>query len=292
MKMIEDYRNMYNEYRENVYDYLCKVYGYDTMDQATTESIVKAELRGLVYDGDDNMKWISPDNHYKFIITREELSDYLNTNPNQYQEHYKITIDIYENETGRKIDSFNFNEISSVRILDDIASFNDYGYQTGDSTHIYIDPSGKDSMISRYIYLENLSQITTYQKYGKEYTHDDDVLFSIYKYSFIEQKTAPVISMKLSIEELNDLCFHIFFESLIDIDIDDPKMDHVENFIVYPNNNYNNQYNYTYNNEIMPQNEVYYPNLSEIDTPTTTNLIHKPEPVKYGKLKINIKKRG
>lgn len=232
-KIFKKFRINYNEYKDNIYNYFSKLYGYDScMDEEDMNrmvaNIINAEIRGKyeVCDGDDIM-WYSPEKDYKFEIYRYDV------NPNLIKSDrdpkFNIVVKVYDNNINIKICEFNFSEIDAIRILDEIANFNEYCYQTYDSTDIFINPSNTDG-ICYMIDIENIFETEERTLYGKPITINNDVRLKILEYG--REEWVPVVTMKLSLDELNDFAFTIFFYSLIDLDIDDSRMDNIENYIV------------------------------------------------------------
>lgn len=242
--------NSIKEFRNQIYTYLCTMYGDEFVDKEMVDDMMKNELMSMgVLDGDDEMIWINKDKQYKFIINRTEISESrFNMLPGDPK--YNINITIKDNMTGVTIDELNFSEIDAVRILDEIAGHCEYCYNSYDSSCIYINPSNTD-IVAHMIILENIFESEYTTEFNKPVTKIRDIMFQILKYSIYHQeRTEPTVTMKLSMEELNDLAFHLFFESLIDLDIEDRRMDEIEDYIIDDNPKNKPQ--------IDPNSEEYY----------------------------------
>lgn len=199
-------------------EYLNIVNGSCTMDQVIR--MVNEEIRGII-DGDKNMTWISPDKRFKFVLDRTENSMINYENPDSGK--FIVIINIFDNFTGVFIMTLRFSELDTIRILESIVDFYENYYQTYDSYYIYINPKNT-FMENNIIYLENIHEVIN-SPTGQEINYD--VLFKIQTHQY-GQTIFDKIVMKLSYDDLYDLTFHLFFNAIIDIDIDDKYIDKIE----------------------------------------------------------------
>lgn len=199
-------------------EYLNIVNGSCTMDQVIR--MINEEIRGII-DGDKNMTWISPDKRFKFALDRTENSMINYENPDSGK--FIVIINIFDNFTGVFIMTLRFSELDTIRILESIVDFYENYYQTYDSYYIYINPKNT-FMENNIIYLENIHEVIN-SPTGQEINHD--VLFKIQTHQY-GQTIFDKIVMKLSYDDLYDLTFHLFFNAIIDIDIDDKYIDQIE----------------------------------------------------------------
>ena len=169
--------------------------------------------------------YISPDKKYKFVTERVPIQrSWLYSQQYFHTPQYNIIVKIYDNITGTLISTINMDEYTCARALSIIAIFPENFYQTYDSYEIDLSMS---NMFDRYIlYIENI-----FEEDGA------DMIFQIRKLSYEKRNIQNMISIKLSLEDLADICFKIFFNNIIDLIDDFPddvklELDPVENFIL------------------------------------------------------------
>lgn len=211
MGMFRIYLDRLNDIREYYYSI-----GED-MSENQVREYLKSEIKEFgVYDG-DNIMWTSPDNKYKFLIKREPAEFYIYATNSEYI----ITIKVVDAILGIPITEFRINEFSCVDILSKISLFPENYYCTGDTEVIYLNPNNR--LEGHIIYLTNI---------GEE---DKDILFEIKQSSSVYNNIITLVTLKLSMEELADLCFYLFFECIIDLDIPEyltNEMENIEDFIL------------------------------------------------------------
>lgn len=210
-------KRMIDTLRENAKEFCYHLYGNDDF---MVNEIVRAEMKNLgIINGDDEMIWKSPDKSLYFEVIRED--SYSNC-PIEGGYRYICTINC-KNMLNVPMFSLNFTEIDAVRILYEIAYFCSYdNWMANEKRYIYINPSS--TVMENYII--ELENIKVYEF--------DNVLFKINKYNPINEMVVNVVTMTLTYEQLCDLCFHIFFALLIDIDLPiqyEPQMEEIEDFV-------------------------------------------------------------
>lgn len=272
--------NVLKNYIEMVREYLSIINGEYDMNQVG--NIINAELRGLgIIDDNNGMVWISNDKHYKFIMSRKENELYRFEQSESGK--YIITIDIFDNYTNILIITLRFSELDCIRILESIADFTTNYFQTFDSYVIYINPQNSNLEINM-IYLENVHEFFKDQNGNDIYR---DIVFKIQTHRYGDMIHDKVI-MHMTYEELNNLSFSLFFNSIIDIDIDDQyqeSLENIEDYILGGTDLLINEYR---KNNSMSNN-------SNIETPTSISkengikYIKIPEPSNKLKSNFNIK---
>ena len=176
---------------------------------------------GFLKKGNDSMEWYSPNKEFRFVLSRE-----YNQLWNTSQSQYICMIDIYNNLNIRIL-SIRSTELDIANILDQIVTFIDYNssFSPQDSTYIHMN-TNVITLSNFMIYLGTIlnydDSSNAYQKsvyYDPNSDEYRDIEFTISEYSYQYEKLIPRINLIVSLSELFDFCFHLFFEFLIDIDI-------------------------------------------------------------------------
>ena len=211
MGMYRLYLDRLNDIREYYYSI-----GED-MSENQVREYFRSEIKEFgVYDG-DNIIWVSPDNKYKFLIKREPTEFYATNSGSEYI----ISIKVIDAILNIPITEFRINEFSCIDVLSKISLFPENYYCTGDTEVISLNPNNR--LEGHIIYLTNIGE------------DDKDILFEIKQSSSIYNNIITLVTLKLSIEELADLCFYLFFECIIDLDIPEYlncEMESIEDFIL------------------------------------------------------------
>lgn len=184
-----------------------------------------------------SMHWESPDGNYTFLIKRTPNNLWSGN-----ESEYIVTIDI-QNNVGARLYTLRLTEISCITLLESLLCFTDYDHMDFDAAYssytIAFDPSPDQTestlIVTREdIYgkiIENSSPRMEYEKevdtplayytpyFNEGYDEYREILFQITNYNPFYRKVVPIVSTYLSDAELEELCFIIFFEVFIDIDI-------------------------------------------------------------------------
>lgn len=167
------------------------------------------------------MEWYTPNHEFKFVLSREFNQLWVSNNS-----QFICIIDIYNN-LNVKLFTIRFTEIDILYILEQIVTFIDYTNTFSPNDITYIHTNTNNTSLSNFtISLSILSNFddtsNAYQKsvyYNSDTDEYRDIHFSFLEYNPIYERLIPRLSIVLSISELFDFCFHLFFEFLIDIDI-------------------------------------------------------------------------
>lgn len=181
-------------------------YSYNTYGDYSREDIIlRNELKNIgIINGDDEMVWKSPSQDLYFEVSREYSSLKTGTESG-YQYICTITI---KNELRMPISKIVFSELDAIRILEGFIEFTNPMWEYSNNI-VWIDINPSSSLEK---YTIELSEIQIEDL-------PPTLIFKINKYHTIYQTVAPVVTMNLTFEQLNDLAFHLFFALLIDIDI-------------------------------------------------------------------------
>jgi len=182
------------------------------MSSATRGVLMNMYLQGVIKD-DEDMIWESPYKDIIFHISRvENQIGYYRENWGQYI----IIIDI-KNNLGTTITQLRFSEIDAIRILDCMTQFTEWGSGSGESMIIQINPNTLQ-MFNQFIDLFRLPGVEYINNDGNEILRD--IQLKINHYSPQHGLFAPLITLIISDDELNDLVFKIFFVALLDVQMD------------------------------------------------------------------------
>lgn len=172
----------------------------------TANSYVMYNLFKMGYiEGEDMAVFNTMDGQYRFELKREQAQLWITDTSYKY----KCNIDIYNNITNTKIVHLNCNEIDIMNILDCYTQMHEYNM--------------KD------IICPNLAPYTSNGNFyiiGMELFRIDDVhnilydvssrWFNVKEYNPLMEQLVDIISIELSIDELEDLMNLLFFTFLID----------------------------------------------------------------------------
>ena len=176
-------------------------------------------------NGETDMEWITSNGEYKFIFKRFNNKLW---NDESGESNYIITLEVYNmsgvilNGVGTLIDAFRFNELDALRILDCLSTFGENlngGAGVGDSFTITINSSVAVNCLVPYIFIQVL------QFEDSLMINDElhDILFQIKQFNnntLIDQnRDLTRISTLISMSDLEQLCFTLYFSCLIDIDL-------------------------------------------------------------------------
>ena len=167
------------------------------------------------------MEWYTPNGEFKFVLARE-----YNRLWNNQESQYICILDLYNN-LNIKLFSIRMTEYDVIRVVEEIITFIDYNQSFAPHHKTYIHMNTNNTTLSNFTIclsiIQNIDDSSNaYQKsifYNPVTDEYRDITFTFLEYNPIYEKLVPRINIIISISELFDFCFHLFFEFLIDIDI-------------------------------------------------------------------------
>lgn len=208
-------------------------------DNLSTDQIIELRHIGgylLETENGSNTVWSSPNNEYKFVISRKP-NELWSTNTS-----YMVIIEIYD-ILGINITKIVTTEFGIIELICDLLYFTDpnyFEYQPYSSYTISFDPTpdlseqcvfvqriNSDISDSDYddIYNGNTEKYSPI-KFSKKYEEFREIIFEVNKYYM--GREATLVKFNISDTELVLFCFVLFFSVLIDIDIPPKYMSEIE----------------------------------------------------------------
>ena len=215
--------NQYFQLKDQITDYLYNMnnYSFDKVIQ-----MMRSELQsiGVIDAPDGYMVWKSPDNMFIFEI--ERLNNVFITKPNdpQYTNIMRI-----KNNIGILVTEIRFSEYGCISILENIATFCETHFDEGCPNYdsITVFATTPDSSMSSTIMNLEFSN-----------TRKDLLKIGFVNYNYHYQQMKELLHIVITYQQLIDFCFILFFQCIIDIDIDEMAMNGygdelyiIENFV-------------------------------------------------------------
>lgn len=214
---------LYNAIKDRIKDF---AYDVNNNSEDNINSMIKNELYSEYgYDDKGYITWKTPDKNYIFKVSREDAIYNIKAG---YK--YIISIDIYS-AVSSLICKIKLSELQMVDLLYNISSLFNFG---GGYIHTLNNKLSCIYHINGNI-CNNEMYIFNIERLNIDYILKDDDRINFIISSSVNNVIEPLVTMNMTYIDLRELCFHLFFYTLIDIDlpVDEYIMNEIEGFISY-----------------------------------------------------------
>lgn len=208
--------NVFWNIKNNIQDYLytMKDYSFEKL-----YSMMKKEIESMgVIDGGDTVKWKTPDKMFEFEIERVENSFVTDHCSPLYTNIIKI-----KNNLGILITELRFSEYDCINILSAIADFCQCHFGGDTAAIVYPDGGVYQNIVDQiHIHINPTTTIVNDKMIHLQFSKTNIKLckFSIIDYIMEKQSMIELLHFVLDYDTLVEMCFVIFFQCIIDLDLD------------------------------------------------------------------------
>lgn len=195
--------------------------------------LLNMKMMNIIKD-DDNMEYISNYNGIKIEMSRND-SNY--TNNSKYIIFFKV-FNLY----GTLLTELRFDEFKALEILNlfGIQFIDEYCYNNGITTGYNDNINSFNDMTIKNIHIEALNiQLRGITNIDENNCYRN-ILFQINQLSVLDNSCCNMVVMMLSLQELSDLLYNLYYVSLLDINIDPIYDEEIDNIGVSLNLSLNN----------------------------------------------------
>jgi len=213
--------NVFFNIKDNIQEYLYRMNDY-SLDKLFSMMRKEIESMGII-DGAEIMHWKTPDKMFEFEIERVGNSFIPNLSCPQYTNIIRI-----KNNLGIQIHELRFSEFECLNILSAIAEFCQCHFDNSD-TSVILEANNKNiqqysNIVDQtYIHINPSSTIVNDPMIHLEFSKSNPrlckVTFLIYNLP-PNQMLIELLHFVLDYDTLVEMCFVIFFQCIIDLDLD------------------------------------------------------------------------